>query len=292
LKKAAYVAFVGRPNVGKSTLVNSMINEHLCITGKKHQTTREKILGIDTYDDFQFIYQDLPGYINPHNGLQRKMKEEVETGIKDADILVFIVEAGEKASSYSQLIEHIEEHKRIVLVVNKIDIQSIDESWEKLSKKKDWDMVRLCALNGKRVDRLKSLLEEKAPEVQEFYYDKSYMTDRSERFIVKEYIRETSLEIYRSEIPHEIFVEISSMKEDQDIIRIAAIIFVAGNSQKGIVIGNKGKMIKRLGKKSRLKLEKFFDKKIFLELKVKVKEGWFNDETLLSGMKKDYGIWE
>lgn len=292
MKKAAYVAFIGRPNVGKSTLLNSILKEHLCITSKKHQTTREKILGIDTYDDFQFVYQDLPGYINPHNELQKKMKEDVENGIKDADIIIFMVEAGEKRESYSELISIVQKHPNVILVVNKIDIQNIDPGWEELADEMGWNIITLCALNGKRVDRLKDILEEKAPEVESFYYDKDYLTDRSERFIVKEYIRETSLEIYRSEIPHELFVDVVNMIEEEDIIKIKAIIYVARNSQKGIVIGQNGKMIKKLGKESRIKLEKFFSKKIFLELNVKIKEKWFNNESILSGMKKDYGVWE
>lgn len=292
MKKAGYVGLIGKPNVGKSTLINRYIGEHICITSNKPQTTRERIFAIYNEKDIQIIFQDLPGYLEPKNSLQEKMVTEVHDGLKDSDVILLMVDQKDLPEDYSDLFEVISDKKNVFMVLNKIDVSTEGkDEWKTIADKQGWDFSAISASTGKGVGELKEKIISRMPEVEDFYYNQEYMTDRSERFIVKEYIRETALSILKDEIPHEIYIDIDSMKEDEKIIRIEGTIFVARDSQKGIVVGKGGNQIKKISERTRKKLEEFFNKQIFIRLQVKVSKKWFNDPAIIEKMKKDIGVW-
>ncbi|MFA5478506.1 MAG: GTPase Era [Candidatus Muiribacteriota bacterium] len=292
MKKAGYVALLGRPNVGKSTLLNSILETHLSITSPKPQTTRDRIMGIYTENDVQIIFQDLPGFLSVKNKLQQKMTEDIKDGLRDSDYIVFIIESGEKTDDYADMLDLLDKREKVLIAVNKIDVDnSKNDDWEFYAKNKNWDFIQISALQEKNVKKLLEMVINNLPEMESFFYDGDYLTNRSERFIAKEYIRESALEILHDEIPHELFVDVISMKEVKDMLHIEADIIVARDSQKIIVVGRKGDGIKRLGIKSRKKIEDFFKQKVFLKLNVKVKKNWYNDQNILSNIKQDFGVW-
>ncbi len=291
MKKAGYVAILGRPNVGKSTLVNNFLGQHLCITSRRPQTTREKILGIYNEDNTQIVFQDLPGFLKPDNELQRYMVMNIEDGVRDSDVILLMVEPDEDPRSYSGILDLIGgRENKVILVLNKMDIhKKRGRKWEELAEHNCWDIYRISAITSAGTAELLQKITERMPE-SEFFYDKDYITDRSERFIVKEYIREAALDILWEEVPHEIFVEVREMKRE-NILAIEAIVNVARESQKKIVIGKGGKVIKKLGTEARKRIEDFFGEKVFLGLKVRVKKKWLDDPAFLNRMNKDYGVW-
>ncbi|MGM0606915.1 MAG: GTPase Era [Candidatus Muiribacteriota bacterium] len=291
MKKSGFVAIAGDPNVGKSTLMNQFLDIHLSITSPKPQTTRDKIFGIYFKDNVQIVFQDLPGFLSPDNKLQEKMQEDISEGISDSDILLILVDSRERLNKYLNTLKKIK-FENVIFCVNKTDLnKNFDNFYKNFALEKGWEFFEISALNGTNCEELLQTIIKKIPQTDYFYYDKDYLTNRSERFIVKEYIREAVLENFREEIPHEIFVEVTEMKEKEKIIEIDSVIYTARESQKGIVIGKKGSMLKKIGQTSREKLESFFSKKIFLKIRVKVKKKWYNDSVLLKKLKQDIGTW-
>jgi len=283
--KAGYVNIIGNPNVGKSTLMNAFIGEKLSIITAKAQTTRHRILGIVNGEDFQVILSDTPGIIKPAYELQDSMMKFVKSAFEDADILIYMVEIGEKALKDTSFLEKLKESKiPVLLLLNKIDAsdqQTLEEQtqyWqEQLPSAEIHPISALRNFNVKEVfERILELLPEAPP-----YFPKDQLTDKPERFFVNEIIREKILEHYKKEIPYSVEIETEEFLEDEKIIRIRSIIMVERESQKGIIIGHKGAALKRVGVASRKDLEKFFDKQVYIELYVKVNKNWRSNPNQL-----------
>ncbi len=276
--KAGFVNIIGNPNVGKSTLMNAFVGEKLSIITSKAQTTRHRILGIVNGDDFQVILSDTPGIIKPAYELQSSMMSFVKSAFEDADVLLYMVEIGEKALKDEAFFERIKNTKiPVLLLLNKIDASEQDileeqvQYWqEQLPTVEIHPISALKNFNVKPVfDRIIELLPEAHP-----YYPKDQLTDRPERFFVNETIREKILIHYKKEIPYAVEIDTEEFFEDDDIIRMRSIIMVERDSQKVIIIGHKGSALKRVGVEARKDLEKFFGKQVHLELYVKVNKNW------------------
>ncbi len=283
--KAGFVNIIGNPNVGKSTLMNVLIGEKLSIITHKAQTTRHRILGILNKDDYQFVFSDTPGIIKPTYKLQESMMNFVQSAFQDADVLIYMVEMGEKQLKDKALFDKIRNTKiPLLLLLNKIDLseQKEVEKQIKLWKERvpNAEILPISALNKFNMDKILERIIELLP-VSPPYYDKDAITDKSERFFVSENIREKILKYYKKEVPYSVQVEVEEFEDEDDIIRIRAIIYVLRESQRGIIIGHKGVGIKRIGTEARRELERFFDKKIFLERVVKVKKNWRDDDRQL-----------
>ncbi|MBT8204345.1 MAG: GTPase Era [Eudoraea sp.] len=285
--RAGFVNIIGNPNVGKSTLMNAFVGEKLSIITSKAQTTRHRILGIVNGDDFQVILSDTPGIIKPAYQLQSAMMDFVKSAFEDADVLLYMVEIGEKALKDEVFFEKIKNSKiPVLLLLNKIDQadqQLLEEQvqyWQKqLPEVEIHPISALTNFNVKEVfERILELLPESPP-----YYPKDQLTDKPERFFVNETIREKILQQYKKEIPYSVEVDTEEFLEDEDIIRIRSVIMVERSSQKGIIIGHKGAAIKRVGIAARKDLEKFFDKQVHIELYVKVSKDWRKDPRRLKG---------
>ena len=283
--KAGFVNIIGNPNVGKSTLMNVLIGEKLSIITHKAQTTRHRILGILNEDNYQIVFSDTPGIIQPAYKLQENMMNFVHTAFQDADVLIYMVEVGEKGLKDEKLFERIKKTSiPVLLLINKIDLVNQDdvanqiEIWKKLVP--NAEILPISALNKFNIQEILDRILELLP-VSQPYYEKDAITDKSERFFVEEKIREKILKHYKKEIPYSVQIEVEEFFEEEDIIRIRAIIYVLRESQRGIIIGHKGQGIKRIGKESRRDLEKFLGKKIFLETPVKVKKNWRDDDRQL-----------
>ena len=276
--KAGFVNIIGNPNVGKSTLMNAFVGEKLSIITSKAQTTRHRILGIVNGEDFQMILSDTPGIIKTAYELQASMMDFVKSAFEDADILVYMVELGEKTLKDELFFKKLQGSKiPVLLLLNKMDIseQSILEEqiayWqEQLPNAEIHPISALHNFNVKEVFlRLVELMPAAPP-----YYPKDQLTDKPERFFVNETIREKILQHYKKEIPYAVEIETEEFLEDDDIIRMRAVIMVERDSQKGIIIGHKGAALKRVGMEARKDLEKFFDKQVHIELYVKVNKNW------------------
>ena len=285
--KAGFVNIIGLPNVGKSTLMNSLVGEQLSIITKKAQTTRHRILGIVNEPDFQIVFSDTPGYIaEPAYKMQEHMNSFVMSAIEDADVFLFITEMGANPEKQQFLIDRLQKAKvPVMLLVNKIDLVSNQEEvtnymklWEALLPKAS--ILPISALHKFQVHEVIATIVSHLPESPP-YYDKDQLTDKSERFFVSEIIREKILEQFKQEIPYSAEVEVEQFKEVDDIIRMSAVIYVERPTQKSIIIGKGGEAIKRLGIAARRKMEKFFKKHVHLELFVKVKDKWRNDDNML-----------
>lgn len=283
--KAGFVNIIGNPNVGKSTLMNVLIGEKLSIITHKAQTTRHRILGILNEDTYQIVFSDTPGVIKPAYKLQENMMNFVHTAFQDADVLIYMVEVGEKALKDEKLFERIKKTSTpVLLLLNKIDLVDQDdvsnqiEIWKKLVP--NAEILPISALNKFNIQEILDRILELLP-VCQAYYEKDAITDKSERFFVEEKIREKILKHYKKEIPYSVQIEVEEFFEEEDIIRIRAIIYVLRESQRGIIIGHKGQGIKRIGTEARRDLEKFLGKKIFLETPVKVKKNWRDDNRQL-----------
>ena len=283
--KAGFVNIIGNPNVGKSTLMNAFVGEKLSIITSKAQTTRHRILGIVNGDDFQMILSDTPGIIKPAYELQSSMMDFVKSAFEDADVLIYMVEIGEKALKDEEFFEKIKKSAMpVLLLLNKIDIseQSVLEEqvqyWhEQLPKAEIHPISALQNFNIKEVfERIVELLPLSPP-----YYPKDQLTDKPERFFVNETIREKILQHYKKEIPYAVEIETEEFIEDADIIRMRSVIMVERDSQKGILIGHRGNALKRVGVEARKDLEKFFDKQVHIELYVKVNKNWRSDPNQL-----------
>ncbi|RCU42851.1 GTPase Era [Chryseobacterium lacus] len=285
MHKSGFVNIVGKPNAGKSTLLNQLMGEKLAIVTQKAQTTRHRIFGIYNEEDLQIVFSDTPGVLDPKYELQEKMMDFVKDSLQDADVFLMIIDINDRGEPSEFLIEKLNKIPVPVLIlINKID-ESNQESMEKViefwhGKIPKAEILPISALQGINTDlilpKLKSLLPENPP-----YYDKDQFTDKSERFFVNEAIREKILLNYEKEIPYSVEVVTEQFKEKEGIIFIDSIIYVERDTQKGIVIGHKGEAIKKVGIQAREDLEKFFQKKIHLNLFVKVKKDWRkNDRDL------------
>jgi len=283
--KSGFVNIIGNPNVGKSTLMNVLIGEKLSIITNKAQTTRHRILGILNKKDYQIVFSDTPGIIQPAYKLQESMMNFVQSAFQDADILIYMVEIGEKGLKDEKLFEKIKNTDvPVLLLINKIDLVKQEEVSIQIEFWKDKvpnaEILPISALNKFNIQEILDRIIELLP-VCEPYYDKDTITDKSERFFVEEKIREKILKHYKKEIPYSVQIEVEEFFEEEDIIRIRAIIYVLRESQRGIIIGHKGQGIKRIGTEARRELERFLGKKIFLETPVKVKKNWRNDDRQL-----------
>lgn len=276
--KAGFVNIIGNPNVGKSTLMNALVGERLSIITSKAQTTRHRILGIVNGDDFQMVFSDTPGIIKPAYEMQESMMQFVKSAFEDADVLIYMVEVGEKDlkdEAFFNKIIHAQ--VPVLLLLNKIDTSNQEKLEEMVQlwteKVPNAEIIPISALERFNVDtvfnRLLELLPESPP-----YYPKDALTDKPERFFVNEIIREKILLNYDKEIPYAVEVETEEFLEDESIIRIRTLINVERDSQKGIIIGHKGQALKKVGIQAREDLEKFFDKQVHLEIFVKVSKDW------------------
>lgn len=274
--KAGFVSIVGKPNVGKSTLMNKLVGENLSIITAKAQTTRHRIMGILSGEDFQIVYSDTPGLLEPKYELHKSMMNYVKVSLEDADVVLLVVELGEKYDEAAlKRIGHVK--APVILVVNKIDQAKGSQLEDKI---KYWQenfqaraIIPVSALNGENVDLLLKTITEFLPEHPAFY-PKDDLTDKSERFFASEIIREKIFLNYEQEIPYSSEVGIESFKDEEKIIRLRAIIYVERDSQKGILIGKGGASLKKVGTEARKDLEAFFGKQVFLETHVKVADNW------------------
>ncbi|MCG8183786.1 GTPase Era [Tenacibaculum piscium] len=283
--KAGFVNIIGNPNVGKSTLMNALVGEKLSIITAKAQTTRHRILGIVNDENHQVIFSDTPGIIKPAYELQNSMMDFVKSAFDDADVLIYMVEVGEKELKNEAFFKRIIHSEiPVILLLNKIDKSSQDEVEEKIeywkNKVPNAFVYVISALEKFNVDSVFTKIIELLPEAPAFY-PKDQLTDKPERFFVNEKIREKILTHYKKEIPYAIEVETEEFFEEENIIKIRAVIMVERDTQKGIIIGHKGMAIKRVGTEARKDLEIFFDKKVFLELYVKVNKNWRSNDRQL-----------
>lgn len=283
--KAGFVNIIGNPNVGKSTLMNAFVGERLSIITSKSQTTRHRILGIVNGENFQVLLSDTPGIIKPAYKLQENMMDFVKTAFEDADILVYMVELGEKELKDEAFFNRIIASKvPVLLLINKIDIGNEEllnkavDLWKE--KVPNAEIFAISALRDFGVKEVFNRIIELLPE-SPAYFPKDQLTDKPERFFVNETIREKILMHYKKEIPYSVEIETEEFFEDEDIIRIRSVIMVERDSQKGIIIGHKGLAIKRVGTEARADLEKFFGKQIHIELYVKVNKDWRSSDSQL-----------
>ncbi len=293
--RSGFVSIVGRPNVGKSTLMNQFVGQKIAIMSDKAQTTRNKVHGVVTTDTSQIVFIDTPGIHKPKHRLGDFMVKQAKSTLPDVDVLLFLVNASEKIGPGDRFIMDLLRtvDAPVFLVVNKIDLVHPDQLpaiVESYTNEFDFDEIfPISALQGNNVDQLFTRIEEELPEGPQ-YYPKDQVTDHPERFIVSEFIREKVLHETREEIPHSVAVDIEKMERDENgVIHIMAVIVVERKSQKGIVIGKGGSMLKTVGTNARKDIEKLLGSKVFLEIWVKVKENWRNKPFHLNelGFRED-----
>jgi len=289
--KSGFVNIIGNPNVGKSTLMNALVGQKLSIITNKAQTTRHRIIGILNEDDFQIVFSDTPGIIKPVYKLQENMMNFVHSAFQDADILIYMIEVGEKGLKDENLYQRIKKSDLpLMILLNKIDLAEQElvleavSFWEK--EFPEATIVPISALNGFNVKEIISMIVKQLPE-SPAYYDKDAITDKSERFFVEEIIREKILKHYKKEIPYSVEIAVEEFFEEEEIIRIRAIIYVLRESQKGILIGHKGLGLKRIGTEARKDIEQMLGKKVFLATPIKVNKNWRDDDRQLK--KFGYG---
>jgi len=284
LHKAGFVNIIGNPNVGKSTLMNALVGEKLSIITSKSQTTRHRIMGIFNGEDFQIVYSDTPGIVNPHYKLHESMMHFVNLALQDADLFLLVTEVGESLKNHETLDKVINSTIPVILLINKIDLSNQEVVAEKIEY---WQkeipraiIIPTSALEKFNLDvvfnKILELLPENPP-----YFPKDELTDKSMRFFVSEIIREKILMYYQREIPYSCEVVIESFKEENNINKISTLIYVERESQKGIVIGHQGSMLKKVGTEARKDIEEFTGKKCFLEIHVKVLKDWRNNDNSL-----------
>ncbi len=283
--KAGFVNIIGNPNVGKSTLMNALVGEKLSIVTPKAQTTRHRILGIVNEEDYQIVFSDTPGILNPAYELQESMMDFVKSAFDDADVIIYMVEVGETQIRNEQFLKRIKHSKvPVILLLNKIDLSNPKEVEERIQFWRDLVpnsfVYVISALEKFNVESVFYKIIELLPESPPFY-PKDQLTDKPERFFVNEKIREKILTHYKKEIPYSVEVETEYFVEEENIVRIRSVIMVERDTQKGIIIGHKGKAIKRVGAEARKDLEIFFDKKVYLELFVKVNKNWRSNKNQL-----------
>lgn len=283
--KSGFVNIIGNPNVGKSTLMNALVGERLSIITPKAQTTRHRIFGILNEPEYQIVFSDTPGVIQPAYKMQEHMMKFVSEAFEDADVFLYLVEPGDRALKDQGFFQKLETTDLpVLLIINKIDTTDQEKLEEEVAYWKETlpnaEIIPISALEKANtsylVERLVQLMPPSPP-----YFDKEALTDKTERFFVSEIVREQILLNYKKEIPYSVEVDVEDFKEDEDIIRIRTVIYVARESQKGIIIGHKGSMLKRVGIGARKQLEAFFSKKIHLETFVKVKKNWRDNDMQL-----------
>lgn len=285
MHKAGFVNIVGNPNVGKSTLMNALVGERLSIITSKAQTTRHRIMGIVNGEDFQIVYSDTPGVLKPNYKLQEDMLDFSLSALKDADILLYVTDVVENAEKNLSFIDKVIKNPApIILVINKIDLsdqkklEELVEKWQKLIPQAE--IIPISAQNNFNLDYLLKRIKEMLPDSPPFF-EKDQMTDKPARFFVTEIIREKILKNYDREIPYSVEVVVESFKESDKQININTVIYVERDSQKGIIIGKGGSMLKKVGMEARKDIEEFFQKKIYLEMFVKVEKDWRNKDKIL-----------
>ncbi|MCW0483612.1 GTPase Era [Gaoshiqia sediminis] len=290
--KSGFVNIIGNPNVGKSTIMNALVGERLSIITKKMQTTRHRIKGIVSGEDFQIVYSDTPGILKPNYKLQESMMSYVHTALIDADVILYVTDVVEQPDKNSEYLEKIRKSNAPVMVlINKIDLSNqgkvieLYDYWKNLLPAAD--VFAISATEKFNIapifDRIIELLPEGPP-----YFPKDELTDRNERFFVTEIIREKILLHYQKEVPYSVEVEVEEFKEEAKLLNLRCVIHVARDSQKGIIIGHQGKALKKVATEARLDLEEFFQKKIFMELYVKVTKDWRDKDRALGNFGYDF----
>ena len=285
MHKAGFVNIVGNPNVGKSTLMNQLVGERISIATFKAQTTRHRIMGIVNTDDMQIVFSDTPGVLKPNYKMQEMMLAFSESALADADILLYVTDVIENPEKNMDFLDKVKKMNiPVLLLINKIDesdqtkLGDIVEKWHALLP--NAEILPISAKNKFGTDMLLKRIKELLPESPAFF-DKDQLTDKPARFFVSEIIREKILLYYSKEIPYSVEVRVERFKEEDDRIRINAVIYVERDSQKGIIIGHQGVALKKVNMESRKSLEKFFNKKIFLETFVKVDKDWRSSQKEL-----------
>ena len=285
MHKAGFVTILGNPNVGKSTLMNELMGERLSIITQKAQTTRHRILGVISEENYQIVFSDTPGVIKPHHNLHEAMMSFVHNSLEDADVILYMVDSSKEELKDERFLEKIQSLKTpIILLINKVDLIEqeavnllIDHWSNKLPKSL---IIPISALKKFNISKIKNEILNLMPE-SPAYFPKDTMTDKSERFIVSEIVREKILERYKQEIPYSVEVVVNSFKDKQKVIVIDATIYVERESQKAILLGKKGVAIKAVGTSARKTMQNFFKKKIFLGLFVKVAKDWRSKKAQL-----------
>lgn len=282
--KAGFVSLIGKPNVGKSTLMNALVGEKMSIVTPKAQTTRHRILGIVNEEDYQIVFSDTPGVIQPKYGLQESMMGFVKESLVDADVILFVTDINEKYDEQDVIDRMKKSTSPIAVIINKIDKSDEEKVKEKIAF---WSetlntpaIFAVSALHEHNVAAVMQFILDRLPEHPP-YYEKDALTDKNERFFVSEMIREKIFKLYEKEIPYSTEVIITAFKEEENITRISAEIIVERDSQKNIIIGKGGEMIKKVGTYARKDIEEFLQKKVFLEMFVKVLSDWRNRKNYL-----------
>ena len=283
--KSGFVNIIGNPNVGKSTLMNQLVGERISIITSKAQTTRHRILGIVNTDDVQIVYSDTPGVLRPNYKLQKSMLNFSESALGDADVLLYVTDTVEKTDKNQEFLQRVQQAKcPVLLLINKIDLidqkilEELVEQWHQLLP--NAEIIPLSASNKFNIEPIKQRVIELLPESPP-YFEKDALTDRPARFFVTEIIREKILLYYQKEVPYATEVIVESFEELEDKIHIRAVIIVERETQKGIIIGHQGQALKKVGTMARKDMEVFFEKKIFLEMFVKVEKDWRNRDNIL-----------
>jgi GTP-binding protein Era len=285
MHKAGFVNIVGNPNVGKSTLMNQLVGEKISIATFKAQTTRHRIMGIVNTEDMQIVFSDTPGVLKPNYKMQEMMLQFSESALADADILLYVTDVIERPEKNTDFLEKVAKMQiPVILLINKIDesdqktLVTLVEKWHGLLPKAE--ILPISAKNKFGTDTLMKRIKELLPE-SPAYFDKDQLTDKPAKFFVSEIIREKILRYYDKEVPYSVEVVVERFKEDEKKIHINAVIYVERDSQKGIIIGHQGQALKKVSTEARKSLEKFFDKKIYLETFVKVDKDWRNSQKEL-----------
>lgn len=293
--RSGFVAIIGRPNVGKSTLMNNLIGQKIAIMSDKPQTTRNKIHGVYTKDDMQIVFLDTPGIHKPNSKLGNYMMKSAESALREVEAVMFLIDASEPIGGGDRyIIEQLQKVKTpVFLVINKLDKVDPESLMKTIMKYKDLcnfaEIVPISALNGNNITTLMEQLGKYLPEGPQ-YYPADQVTDHPEQFVCAEMIREKILHLTRDEIPHSIAVNIEDMRvQDNGVVYIGAVVFVERDSQKGIIIGKRGALLKEVGKNARIDIENLLGSKVFLEIWVKVKKDWRNQDRVLNdlGFKHD-----
>jgi len=282
--KSGFVNIIGNPNAGKSTLMNALVDDQLSIITPKAQTTRHRIIGILNRPEYQIVFSDTPGLVNPHYKLQESMMTSIHSALQDADVFILLSDLGEEFKN-PDIIEQIKtSNVPIILLLNKIDLSNQDEITAQINAWKQKlptaQVLPISALHKFNIEAIIAMILEHLPEAPP-YYPKDEVSDRNLRFFVSEIIREKILLHYQKEIPYSVEVVVDTYVEEKDIDKIRALIYVERESQKAIIIGNKGAALKRVGKEARKQMEHFLGKQVFLELYVKVMKDWRDNEKIL-----------
>lgn len=289
--RSGYVAVIGRPNVGKSTLINRVLGQKLCITSRRPQTTRHRILGIKTTDSAQLIYVDTPGmHSDGKKAMNRYMNRAAAASIEDVDVIAFVIDGLKWTDDDQRVLSRLQKDARcpVVLVLNKIDKLTDKDAllpqMQQLAAQYEFaDVVPISARKGMNVDVLESAIMKLMPE-GEMIFDEDQLTDRSSRFLAGEMVREKLFRHLGQELPYSLTVEIEQFEDDNGMFRISAVIYVERSGQKSIVIGKKGDLLKQVGQDAREEMEKLFGCKVFLQIWVKVREGWSDNERMLRNL--------